>query len=339
MNKGRPGSAVALFQRALRDLPLAPSLAWRKFRTPEELLKDDLKLSLHHHLARSLVALRRFEDAIAAYNDAMRLTPHCQDVPLCLAAAIRPLPSGVWSVPARQAAERTPESPDARTALGRAHLLEGNLVGAKEGAADALELDPDHADAHFLRGEVHAAVQDWPGATAALREALRRNPAHLKASRLLSHSLMAEGDLEGAHQCLEEARERTPKSAITCLGLAHLASDMGNLEAACGWYEKVLSITVEEQPQVEIDNLRDALAFFGADRSNRKATPKKQVPEVASADLWFARAEVHMRAHRPEAALPLIRAALDLDPDSERGQQLLERARRAARVAEVPSSR
>lgn len=164
--RGRPDSALDLFDRALAKRPGAAAL--------------------HAHRCTALSALGRLEEALAAVlrADELGFDPrHCR-----ISCANILCDLGRYDEGAALYEAALAESPDplydvtpARLNLGMARLRQGELEEAQKVFAEALALRPDLAEAHYGLGLVHRARNDLIAANLAQRAAVTIDPEFAKA--------------------------------------------------------------------------------------------------------------------------------------------------------------
>ena len=170
--------------------------------------------AVHAEEADSLQRQRRFPEAVAAYEEAVRLDPD-------LAAAH----SGLgWVL------FRTGRSPEAEAALREAIRLDPGLVGAhralgfvlirlrrfpeaEAACREALRLGPDSPNAHLGLGWVLYWTGRYPEAESAFREAVRLDPKLAGAHEGLGQILLQADRDQEAEAALREAIRLDPSLA------------------------------------------------------------------------------------------------------------------------------
>ncbi len=94
--------------------------------------------------------------------------------------------------PLTRAAELDPTRPIYRSDLGTALFQAGDLAAAEQQIRTSLELNPDNAEAQNVLGAILGSRNDVSGAIAAFRAAVRINPQHPDAQRNLDNALRAQ---------------------------------------------------------------------------------------------------------------------------------------------------
>lgn len=174
--------------------------------------------------------------------------------------------------------QRRPGDPRISTAIGRAHLLLGNLDAAEPAYAQTLQLAPQAPEGYSGQGAVARARGDLPRAIERYSLALERNNAFFPARVELAAIAEAQGDLQGAvaqRRVLLEQRP-SPRSAVD---LARTLRQMGP----------------DFYPEAE-----DILSRYS------------QSSAVAAVELG----QLYEAAGRPDAARDAYTDALNLDPRS-----------------------
>ncbi len=168
-------------------------------------------LDAWEYLGRSLTALGRHEEALAAWRQAFDLSGSTH---LALAEAQSLMALGRPEEALERLRQQIAVDPEDR----RLPLLEtrtlaalGRLDEALAGAESAVRRAPDSADALYLRGAVQIGRGRLPEAEDDLRRALELAPGHTAAMSDLAMLLQHRGDLSGARQLLERVLTLNPE--------------------------------------------------------------------------------------------------------------------------------
>ncbi len=156
----------------------------------------------------ALLALKRTEEATAAYRAALAADPRLAEAHAGLAASLLH-------------AERPAEA----------------LVAAE----CALILTPELAEAEFLRAMALAGLNAGPAAIAGLKRTIARDPAHAKAHLNLGNLLAEEDRLAEAETLCRRAIALDPGLAEAHASLGYLLTAEGRLEEAVGACEAALA--------------------------------------------------------------------------------------------------
>lgn len=324
LDAGNPRHAEAIARRALEidarhsgALGALAEACLRLGRADDALAaaRTDLHRSdawLHQARARALTALGRHEEAVRAYEEALRLQPRS----------------------AAAAAE-----------LGELRLARGDAEGAEPLFERALALQPDDAGLYVALGEARHRQQKLAEAEAAYRAALARDPRHVAGQVRLSELLREAGRLDEALATAQAAVAADDEAAAAhfALGMAFKARGQG--DAAITAFRRAIELEPQRAQALqqlalvlrEEDRLEDAERQLRAARALRPDDPN-----IAS-DLGIVLADL-MRYDEalacfdralelaPHAASALNRKALLLDHLGERenARALFERTLRLA---------
>jgi tetratricopeptide (TPR) repeat protein len=139
----------------------------------------------HQVRASTLVALRRFDEAVTSYRRYQELRPADRRILWPLAAALAQagrLDEALAEF--ERAAETAPPSAGGRLNWGVALLQSGDLEAASERFREVLEIEPDNVLAHCNLGMVYERTGRRDSALEEYREAARLDPRSFGARRL-----------------------------------------------------------------------------------------------------------------------------------------------------------
>jgi tetratricopeptide (TPR) repeat protein len=144
--------------------------------------------SLRVELGAALIKAGRLTDSIAAFQEALRITPHNLTAELGLAQAYRGVRN---SDEAKRVLERAirehPKSPEPLAAIGDFEIQQQTYDAAIGHLKASLALAPDNVEARNLLAAAYKAKGDLPSALAELQKVLTRDP-----DNALAHFLRAE---------------------------------------------------------------------------------------------------------------------------------------------------
>ncbi len=232
----------------------------------------------------ALKNLRRYEDAEAAYRQALVYAPHSWHAHNGLCAVALQKGRLEEALAHGQAAlSLCPRYAEARNNLGSALAKKGDLDGAIREYREAIHIHPDFAEAHNNLGSALKARGDLDGAVEACRRALRIQPDLVEARYNLGGILKARGDLDGAIREYREAIRIHPGFAEAHYNLGLVLKAKGNLDGAIREYREAIRIK-PGFPEAH-NNLGSALArkgdLDGAIREYREAIQiKPDFPEA-----------------------------------------------------------
>ncbi|HEX2852286.1 MAG TPA: tetratricopeptide repeat protein [Opitutaceae bacterium] len=225
---GRLDEAAAIYRQVLTGDPRQPdalhllgqialhrndaALAESLFTRALAVLPNVAPLHLQHGLA--LRALRRPDDALAAFQRASGLDPKLGEAHHQAGNVLKSLgrlPEAVAAL--QQAAKLVPDSPVVWLNLGVATLEAGDTAEAITRFRRALALEPARAETHNILGHALAAAGKSAEAHAAFAEALRLRPGYAAAHDNLGRLCKTEGRLASAIEHYRAALASAPSPA------------------------------------------------------------------------------------------------------------------------------
>ena len=211
----KPKRPKAGVEPAREDLlALAPLLASGQLCVAEvqarQLTKKYPKASVPLSVLGSiLLDLGKFEEAVANYQQALRIDPdnsldHCN--------------------------------------LGRALSSLGRLEEALAAFLESLRIKPDHADAHNNLGNTYKSLGRLEESVASYREALKLRPDFVAAHNNLGNALCGHGDIDEAAACFRKALEIKPDYALGHNNLGNALRELGSFEEAEMHFQEALKM-------------------------------------------------------------------------------------------------
>jgi tetratricopeptide (TPR) repeat protein len=185
----------------------------------------------------------RAEEAIACFQQAIRLVPHEAEGPFRLGNVY--LEQGRLQEAAaayQQCLHLLPEHVEALTNLGFILGEQGNLDAALANYQRAVGLRPDYAELHQNIGNVLREQGRLEEALACYREALRLKPDYLKAQVNQAIAQVMQGHPEEGERSLRRALEMEPEQAEIYNGVGAATSMQGKLAEAATHYRRALTI-------------------------------------------------------------------------------------------------
>ncbi|MBI1357727.1 MAG: tetratricopeptide repeat protein [Acidobacteria bacterium] len=189
--------------------------------------------SYYFELAEAYWSLRRYEDALPWYQQALERQPGHVIAARNYAVALERVgrPEQAEQV-LRQALEAFPGDPKALTNLGESLLAQERPAEARGALEQALERDPDSPEAWNNLARALRALGEPARAIEAAREAIRREPAFSTAHNNLANLLLAEGQAAEAERHFRLALEAEPGYAEAHYNYALMLIDGGRLGEA-----------------------------------------------------------------------------------------------------------
>lgn len=307
-----PAGLQALEETLLATLKTSPTAAnWEK-------------LGLSRHLQN------RFEEAIPAFREAVRLDPSLWTSHLFLGIGLY----------------RTNQFTGAMTALERADNLSRSVRTGRD-------------DVDYWLAATAVALKQPLRALRSIEQLLQRNPNHLEALELAvrtyrelstgiwndiadkhfetaagyeihGHALESEGNRKGAIEAFRRSRALDPKRAGPGLAISRLLLLEGHASQSLAELERELRLP-EADPTVyyyaglaAIDLARYAEAAAWLETAARSTVQNPDAP--------LALAQVYLALKQPARAAEAARRAVDVDPSSAAARQLLKEAEAALSV-------
>jgi tetratricopeptide (TPR) repeat protein len=178
--------------------------------------------------------LKRNDDAIEAYCQALRINPEFADPWYNLGIAYSDLKRYDDAIEAyRQAIRINPEFADAWFNLGVTYsIFKQRYDDAIEAYHQALRINPEYADAWFKLGFAYRNLKRYDDAIEAYRQALRINPEHAMAWSLLGVTYSDLKRYDDAIEALRQALRINPENGDAWLFLGDAYYRAGNRTAA-----------------------------------------------------------------------------------------------------------
>jgi len=274
------------------------------------------------NLGHTLVALRRHDDAVAAYRRVLELDATRTDVRWPLAQAL--YQAGELQAAAaafRLAIEQRPRE-QASLLLGRCYELLDDPALARVVLERGLVRFPASRSLREALAALHVK-QGRPARAAELYAALaRRLPGDTQVLRSLAQFQLASGQAGRAIDTLEAVRRLAPGDLSVCQGLADLYLSQGMHREAAEMYR--LFLAAAERPTAE-DFFRLGHAWFQAGElvSATEALGKALALDKAHAHSHLTLGHMLAREGKTDAAAAAYRAALAAEPTLTAGHLAL----------------
>lgn len=194
----------------------------------------------HNNLGSAYYALARYTEAVEAFRQALRLDPAYAQAQLNLALAYLKLDRPTEAHEALRAAVKI------YFAAGDEQLQAGARKDAEATYKELLQLDPDYAPAHLRLGMIYHADERYPAAVAAFQTVLRLQPQHADAHAALARSYLALHNYAAAANAALRAAQLQPQSPAPYLtaGLAHAA--LNQRAQALAHYHRLKELHADE---------------------------------------------------------------------------------------------
>ena len=203
----------------------------------------------HNNLGIALTRSGRIPEAIAQYEQALRITPDFAEahynLGLALAQAGR-IPEAIAQY--EQALRIEPDFAAAHNNLGLALSRIGKIQDAIGHYEQALRIQPDYAEAHCNLGDALEQTGKIEEAIAHYEQALSIKPDFAEAHCNLGNALVGLGRLQEAMGHWEQALRSKPDYGEAHYNLAIALEQDGKLKEAIGHYEEALRIKPDFTP-------------------------------------------------------------------------------------------
>jgi tetratricopeptide (TPR) repeat protein len=205
-------------------------------------INPDLALA-HYNLGIILAKTGKIEDAITQYEQAVHLKPGFAEPHYNLGAALAKRGKIEEAIAHyEQAVRLKPDFAEAQNNLGSALQQLGRLEEAKEHYEQAVRLAPDDAHARNNLGVVLFLLHNVPEAKAQYEEALRLEPDYAKAHLNLGLALAQLGRVPEAMEHWEQALRINPDYAEPHYYLGMALEQAGRTDEAIAHYEQAVRL-------------------------------------------------------------------------------------------------
>jgi tetratricopeptide (TPR) repeat protein len=228
-------ATVAVAAAALAAVTLRRNLDYRSELAmwTDTVAKRPANARAHMNLGVVLDGLGRLPEAVARYEEALRLRPEYPDALSSLGSAVArrgDLDRAIGYY--RAALALQPWHDGARTNLGAALAAQGRAEEAIAEFTEALRTNPGSAQAHYNLGVMLARQGRLAEAEAHERTALEISPAHAEAHSTLGAILEHRGQTDAAIAQYEEAIRLRPDYADARYNLAVVLARRGRVDEA-----------------------------------------------------------------------------------------------------------
>jgi tetratricopeptide (TPR) repeat protein len=257
----------------------------------------------------------RLDEAIAEYDDAIRLRPDYADAHNNLGCALEKAPGRLTDAAAQfdRVLRLEPNNFEARNNLGNTLSSLGRTAEGIAQYEEALRLKPDYAEAHYGLANALNSLGRPSEATTQYMEALRLRPDDPKAHNNLGNALISLGKVPAAIEQYQEALRLDPGYVEAHYNLGNILVSAGKPSEAIGQYGEALRLRPDYADAHY--NLGNALNLLA--RTPEAIAEYKEVIRIKpdSADAHFNLGNLLDSAGRPEEAVAQFAEAVRLRPD------------------------
>jgi len=286
----------------------------------------------YHGLGLAYTGLEKFEDAIAAYQRAMRNVSDWAHTHAALASVYTNMHRYAEALDAyKVAVVLDPNDEMIHHQLGNVYSKRGERSAAMQHQQRAIAIAPEFAAAHYQLGLLYAQEKRWTDAIASYRKAYTHDEMLVEALYNLAQASLRVGNPSAAREqmALFEKRKATLTPLYQLRGAlqreqgtverAQILTNIARLYLKNGFYEKAVweyqkALGMAPQLVLAYNGLGIAYAMLGkyseAVTAQQKALELQPNFAKASAGLGL----VSLRQNQTEAALEHYQRAVDSDP-------------------------
>ena len=252
---------------------LAVGLGWLSLRRNEDYRSEQTLWSdtvakrpenarAHTNLGIALAESGRVADAVAQYQEAIRIEPAIPAAQLNLCNALTRLGRPAEALPHGEAAVRMdPDNANTHVDLGLALVALGRAAEALPHYAEALRLQPEAADVPADLGVALVQLGRGAEAVAHFKAALRLDPTRAQTWCDLAGAYAQQGDRAAARRAVEHALGLQPDFPEALYVLGNLEAEGEDFAAAIVRYRRALVLAPDYFPAR--NNLANALLVTG----------------------------------------------------------------------------
>lgn len=193
-------------------------------------------------LGLALFKQQRLKEAVAAFQAAQKADPANPKPKLLLGMAYYGLAQYAEAIPyLKFAVTASPQNLELRTALAQSCLWSGQYACVLAQYREILEIDPNSAEADILAGEASDGLGDTAQAVASFREAERVAPHTPEVHFGLGYLLWKQHHYDEAKAELEQEVQENPNHAQALVYLGDIALKNGDNGAARSYLDRAIA--------------------------------------------------------------------------------------------------
>lgn len=237
-------------------------------------------------LGNVLAAQNRFEEAVAAYHEALTFNPQNPMVHNNMGRALFRLGRHAEAAAQlREALRLRPDLVEVRFNLG---VLHGELHQLKEAAAcfrETLRLRPDSVEAHGALGNTLGQMGRYDEAIASYRQALRLRPDGVDVLCTLGQYLVKQDRFDEAIACFRRALAVRPDHADAYVYLGNTFSNQGLVEQAASAYNRSLELRPSDAVHIKLALLMPVVMESNEAVARRRADTERKLRALLEGEL------------------------------------------------------
>jgi tetratricopeptide (TPR) repeat protein len=268
--------------------------------------------------------LGRFEDAIGECKHAIQLEPeygNYYETYANLGLAYWSLNRWEEAAAAYEQALRIRPSPDAYTGLGFAYANLQRLEDALQAFVEVTRLAPDSPEANYLVGATYTDLRRFDKAVPFYEQTIRLKPDHAEAHRWLGIVLEILGRHADALEAFTRAAELTPDDAEIYSFIGETYRNLGRFEQAVDSYRNALRLK-PDQPETLV-NLGDVYERLGLNDERIEVLTRATQMDPALPEAHYGLGAALLAAGRSAEAVGCLRRAIELRPDYAEAHYIL----------------
>lgn len=274
----------------------------------------------YNNLGYVLAARGLYEEAIAQYEQALKIKPDYKEAEQNILAATASysqdlIDTGKYSTSIEllsDAIKRYPKAGELYYYLGVSYQAQGKFREALQEWKKASEISPSSSTAHYVKAVEKIMGKDTSGAVTSLKEAIKVMPENAYAHNMLGILQVQTGAVADATQSFEKAIKYKPNYAEPYLNLAFLAEKEGRNEDALRYYR---TATMKNPYSLKALNEMGKIyfksnRFFDAESSFKRALRVQPL----SSELHKALALTYTKQNKYSEAVAEFETAVNLNP-------------------------
>jgi protein O-GlcNAc transferase len=307
-----PQNALALFRSGLLELQDShPEIALVRIERACAAAADEPRYQVG--LGQTLQALSRWNEAVQAYESALRLQPDFPDISNSLGICLQRSGRSAQAVAAyRQALAQQPGNAAVTANLGTALRETGELTEAIALLRAAMDLEPLVASHVVNLGIALCGQRDFSAAECVLSQTLARDPGNAEAAFNLGNALHGLGRSAEAVDRYQQAVTLRPGYVDALINLGNVRTEVGEFASALAAYDA--AIFAQPGSVVALNNAGCLMRTLGRIDEAEDLLRRALDVDPRHAALFDNLGNVYKDAGELNEAIDCFRKSLELDP-------------------------